>query len=319
MENSIRRGDVYDVIFRDSGFGSEMSAHRPYLIVSSEKGIEVSPTLECVPISSKERHGVVYPQLYSLSSHSWAQCGNVSCIAKERLGKYRCTLTEDEMKAVDLGICVGLGLRYLSDEDIETETQAEDEIEEFADLEEEKLSLTAERDMYKRLYEKSLELMVDNKLSCDIAKKQEPPKDDGLLDINTCSFEDLRKLGCPPTMTHHIVDNRPYGSVEDIRRVPNVTEIAYLLLRNKLKCVPVLAPKKWKEEVVEAPEIVSDKINVNTATVKELVAIGMMPSFAANVLALREQLGGFKSIDDLRKVPQMGQYRFDRYSPKLEV
>ena len=51
MERQIKRGDVYYVRY-DSGVGSEEAVGRPVIIVSSQEGIDSSPVLQVIYMST---------------------------------------------------------------------------------------------------------------------------------------------------------------------------------------------------------------------------------------------------------------------------
>ncbi len=55
------------------------------------------------------------------------------------------------------------------------------------------------------------------------------------------------------------------------------------------------------------------KININTADKKELMLIsGIGEKYAERIIELREQLGGFTSIEQLKKVKGIGDKRFEK-------
>ena len=55
------------------------------------------------------------------------------------------------------------------------------------------------------------------------------------------------------------------------------------------------------------------KININTADRKELMLIsGIGEKYAERIIELREQLGGFTSIEQLKKVKGIGDKRFEK-------
>ncbi len=56
----------------------------------------------------------------------------------------------------------------------------------------------------------------------------------------------------------------------------------------------------------------SGKINVNEATAKELEALpGIGPTLAKNIVEYREKNGGFKSVEELKKVKGIGDKKFN--------
>lgn len=62
------------------------------------------------------------------------------------------------------------------------------------------------------------------------------------------------------------------------------------------------------EDSADAGISVKEKINLNTATIDQLDTIdGIGPATATKIIERREELGGFKSIDDLLSVKGIGE------------
>jgi competence protein ComEA len=63
-----------------------------------------------------------------------------------------------------------------------------------------------------------------------------------------------------------------------------------------------------------------NKININTASADELIqleGIGIVKS--GNIIEYRERQGPFRSIEDLKKVPGIGQKTFDKNKDRIVV
>ena len=61
-------------------------------------------------------------------------------------------------------------------------------------------------------------------------------------------------------------------------------------------------------------------VNLNTATEQELESLpGIGPTLAAAIIAERDRSGGFKSVDDLRRVHGIGDARFAQLQPLVTV
>lgn len=68
------------------------------------------------------------------------------------------------------------------------------------------------------------------------------------------------------------------------------------------------------------PADVGPKLNINQATAVELeAAFSLRRSTAAAVVQYRQQVGGFKSIDDLKKVPGVSAAKVDGKKPSLTI
>ena len=62
------------------------------------------------------------------------------------------------------------------------------------------------------------------------------------------------------------------------------------------------------------------KININTATVKELVMLdGIGPGYAERIVEFREKNGGFAKVEDILSVPGIGTKIFEANKDRLTV
>ena len=52
----------------------------------------------------------------------------------------------------------------------------------------------------------------------------EEPIDDGMIDINTASFQQLRWAGFSNNLTLNVISNRPFAKMEDLMRVPGMNQ-----------------------------------------------------------------------------------------------
>lgn len=341
MENEIeiRRGDVYWI--QSDGWGVGDKLGRPAVIMSSDIHNERSDHVSGFFMTTKEKYGVCNVEVQTPRRPSWVQCDFPMSVRKDRLGNYLYTLTDEELEAVEHGVCVAFSLEPEYRED-----EGEDNSEEIRGLEEEISSLKAKvadltnqlsqhklnNTVREKLYDRAIEEIVSLRFASDVnkaveaRKKVEPkegtkpaPKDvvgtvDEKVEINTCSEAELKACGCSPTLIHHIVSNRPYKKLEDLKALPFMTRIAYQVLEKKLCCVPVAKPPKVKVE--KKPE----RVNVNTATADELVEIvGLSVSTANNIRAYRNKHGKFTSVEDLLNVPRFGKVCLKKYGQMLEV
>jgi competence protein ComEA len=69
-----------------------------------------------------------------------------------------------------------------------------------------------------------------------------------------------------------------------------------------------------------APPTSSDKVNINLATQKELEELpGIGPTLAKSIIDYREKNGGFKSVEELKKVKGIGEKRFEEIRDKVTI
>ena len=346
MNGEFLRGEVYWSRM-DNGWGSEEAAKRPVVIISNDKGNASCPTVMCAFMTSKFKYGSINVETYSTGQRSWIMGNQLRTLDKSRLIEYITMLTDEELAELNDALVLAMDLNPEDDnseiERLEGElTAKDDEIAklraEIADFEKHKERLIAENtvnnDIWKRMYDVALSELVALKISKDVEKaiavtetspieEAAPPKieaapkvEETKPEINTCSEDDLRKVGCSPLMVHYIIKNRPYKSVDDLRRVSQVTNVGFKLLEKKVCCIPVIAPKPPKEpKPAELP-----KVNINTASREDFSVIeGFSDKTAYSIVRYRSKNGLFEKVEDLLKVPRFGSYCLKKYGPRLEV
>ncbi len=71
--------------------------------------------------------------------------------------------------------------------------------------------------------------------------------------------------------------------------------------------------------LLATPVVADQKLNLNTATRDQLVAIGLSPSQALQVISHREKSGAFLQVEELMAVQQMNKQTFDKIRDKVMV
>lgn len=178
-----------------------------------------------------------------------------------------------------------------------------------------------------------------------------PPKPkygDDMVDLNTCTLTRLKKMGFTMSLAREIVQHRPYKHVEELLKVPGLKKTMYNIAKPKLYCsgteIEVATPKKetqfeadpgYEEEpqpsiqepeepappvVEETPQSVEEKINVNTATAREMQEkLGMSREYAFAITGFRKKHGRYMTLDELLLAPRVGKTFMERYRERLEV
>lgn len=277
-----KRGEVFYVRY-DQSVGSEEAVGRPYIIISSDEGNESSPLLTVVPMTTSPRYTSTGVELTTPRRRSWALCNNIFSLDKSRFVDWMCTLTAAEMNKIDAAVAKVLALstcneRY--DKQIEELKQAVEAAEKTV------ADSALEIEILKRAYERVLDKLVEQRIDVDISKRQEvqepeelvseadlsaedmpeipaiedvpePPVPEPeteetpeLVDINRCTFKDLKKLNFSDNIAGNIMANRPYMNVEDLRIVPGVTRMAFGLVEKKITVgdTAEFKPEKKKPE-----------------------------------------------------------------------
>lgn len=108
----IKRGDIYWV--KDTGTtGCEYAGDRPCVVVSNDIANKYSSILQVVPLTTK-RHSQHIPTkvpIYSSGVLATACCEQIKAVDIHRIGSYVGHCSPLEMKELDGGIMVSLGLK----------------------------------------------------------------------------------------------------------------------------------------------------------------------------------------------------------------
>jgi comEA protein len=72
--------------------------------------------------------------------------------------------------------------------------------------------------------------------------------------------------------------------------------------------------------LAEAKPAPTGKVNINTATVQQLVTLpGVGEKLAARIVEYRQKSGGFKSVQELLNVQGIGEKSFTKMQPHLST
>lgn len=321
MSNGVfLRGEVYWVSLDDS-IGSEIKTGRPAVVVSANGLNEKLNTVIVAFLSTSSFAAPTHPSVVSPDGiRSRVLCEQIRAIDKTRLVRHDYTLTEPELIRVTGAIantmCIPL-----------TQTANTKYEEKIAELE-------AEVTILKGLYDKAIEKIIETRFEKDISRRAEvedepeiPVEEEivpevpavefeetpVLVDINTCSVGDLQKCGCTLSMANTLISNRPYKELDELRRVPGVTSVAYGILKVKLCCVPVIVKKPEAVEEVKV-ETEGEKVNINVATAKEISEKLNMPiKDAYAITGYRNKNGLFVCLEELKEVSRISEAKYERY------
>lgn len=174
-------------------------------------------------------------------------------------------------------------------------------------------------------------------------KVNDPPKgydERKPVDINSANFSKLRAIGFSNGVVLAVINGRPYKTVEDLKKVPGVNSRLFDIVKPRVCCIPVPEPEVVVEEpevkveeipvvteapvVVEEPPVVTEalevaKVNVNTASLEELMGAGLNKKTAMEIRAWRNKNGNFEKLEDLLVLKHFGNTIMKRYGHRLEV
>ena len=143
------------------------------------------------------------------------------------------------------------------------------------------------------------------------AKVTKPKVKPQIVDINKATFDqliDLPKIG--PTIAKRIMDYRtktPFGRKTDIMKVSGIGSKTY----DKIKDLIFVENEKPGNE--------NNKININTASLEELITLpGIGEVYAKRIIDYRKE-HKFKSISEIVKIKGIGDKTYQNLKDKIGV
>lgn len=152
-----------------------------------------------------------------------------------------------------------------------------------------------------------------------VVETVETPRVEEKININTATGKELReKLGLSQTYAYAITGYRNKNG--RFVELEELLDVKYLGERFLDKYRDRLTLGDDKEEVPEEPMAGDDKVNVNTATVDEIVAgTGMGKQTAYAIVLYRNKNGPFRKMEDLLKVQRFGEGCMRTYGDMLTI
>lgn len=303
----LKRGQVWYVSYNDA-IGSEESAGRPMVIVSSEEGLETSPVITGLFLTTRPKSGGYAVEVTCTARRSWVLCNQFVTADRKRLLKKMGELSEAEMLKVELSLRAVLGLP-LKNEAVENELEKKSS--ELAEKDEELQKamvkvedLELELEIHKKSYERILDKLVDLRIEKDCAARMvEAPKPVEIKVEESVEELDLSGL------------SEKY-KVSDKRKKISDEEVAATLEQAGMKKGQDASGKRRVGAHLN-PD--AETINVNTADLADFESIGIGAVTAKEIVRWRKRHGSFVSLEDMLEVPRFGKRCLDVYRCKMEV
>lgn len=167
-------------------------------------------------------------------------------------------------------------------------------------------------------------------------KTPEPEVEDTRPDINSCTITALKNVGFSLAVARQITTRRPYKSVADLKSVPGLKASLFRVMEPKLRCVPMEKEPEEKPPVVcepdpgyevdppvipeETDEQKVEKINVNTASAKEIAAhLGISENVAMAITGKRKREGLFTSLEQIVTPGRFTATALEKHRDKLTL
>lgn len=160
----VKRGDIFYITY-SKNFNDSYSydtAGRPGVIVSDNHLNRGSEYVEVVYLTTKIKRDMPTHVDVFCKTPSTALCETIHTVEKDRIGTYVRTVSNEEMEEIERGLrsSLGMGTDTVSTVSINApEPSAPIKDMELASMQE-NIQLTAERDMFKKLYEDLLSKVV---------------------------------------------------------------------------------------------------------------------------------------------------------------
>lgn len=154
----VKRGDIFYITY-SKNFNDSYSydtTGRPGVIVSDDHLNRGSEYVEVVYLTTKIKRDMPTHVDVFCKTPSTALCETIHTVEKDRIGTYVRTVSDEEMEGIERGLRRSLGMNasVASANDAEPNNDME-----LASMQKE-IQLTAERDMFKKLYEDLLAKVV---------------------------------------------------------------------------------------------------------------------------------------------------------------
>ena len=245
----------------------------PAVIVSSNEYNDKFDGLVVAPMIPGTE-GVSHPIRIDVdATHGFIACENVLRIHRRNLVRCVGRLPSELIRNIESGLEDVFGLGYIDDVELERLKSENARLKrEVLDVRAGIMSRIEEVARYKRLYDKAVDQIADMTLAADVARR---------IAEKTAAVEEEPESEEPEP-------EEEVAPVEEAAPEETVTKITF----------PVWEPPVEEQK---APEL-EEKVNVNEATMYELMEAGFGKSEAARISRWVRKYGRFKNLDDLTKV-----------------
>jgi competence protein ComEA len=144
------------------------------------------------------------------------------------------------------------------------------------------------------------------------------------ISINNADIENLMKLpGIGQVKAKAIIDYRE--NVGEFKSLKQLTEVKGIGEKTLEKILPYLEMVGDSTEIIasidsDKPKEISGKININTASLSELISLpGIGEKRAQAIISYREKAGAFENKEDIMKVKGIGEGIYTKIKDMIEI
>ena len=161
MNKEFYRGEIFYIRNESEYSGNVQGGGRPAVIISNDIGNNAGPILEVVYLTTQEKKPLpTHVKINSSKYPSTVLCEQIDTVNKDKVGDYIGQCSMAEMKKIDAALAVRKWAEAANEavKPDEKEPESIAEKVEMPDIETqlEIAKITAERDVYKRLYEEAM-------------------------------------------------------------------------------------------------------------------------------------------------------------------
>ncbi len=142
--------------------------------------------------------------------------------------------------------------------------------------------------------------------------------------INNADIEDLIKVpGIGQVKAKAIIDYRE--NIGEFKSLKELTEVKGIGEKTLEKILPYLETIGDSTEIITSIDSddlkeVSGKININTASLSELISLpGIGEKRAQKIISYREKAGGFENIEDIMNVKGIGEGIYTKIKDRITI
>lgn len=120
---------------------------------------------------------------------------------------------------------------------------------------------------------------------------------------------------------HVYVDEQSTSAATQLSRISSASSTTEESVTQNTKLANTVSTSVAEEKIGSQSDVsVQYPINLNTATMEQLKTIdGIGESRAYQIIAYREKLGGYTSVEQIKDIKGIGNAIFDRVAPYLTV
>lgn len=270
----ILRGEVYWVSVDDS-IGSEQQTGRPALVIGTRGASEMHDSYIVAYMTSRGYGSPYTPAVFVNGMKSRVICNQLRTLDRSRFTKYMDTLTNEEMSRVSGALACAIGVKAPSKTVVE-------ELEPKNNDNEELVNLRTEVTMWKQMYKKVLDQLVEMKVEADIAER-------------------MKMVAVVEEEPEVVVEPEPVVVEEVIEEV-------------------VVEEEPPVEEKEEPKPVFTGKVNINTATSREMAdLLGLYLKDAYAISGFRKKNGLFTDVEELILVDRISPAKYEAIKDRVTV